>query len=61
MMRSLLVLTLVLGPPAWADVLIPLRNIRAQEIVTRTALQNVIADTANQKVAAFATLKNVVF
>ena len=35
MMRNLLVLTLVLGPPAWADVLIPLRNIRAQEIVTR--------------------------
>ncbi|MBB97802.1 MAG: flagella basal body P-ring formation protein FlgA [Rhodobacteraceae bacterium] len=34
-MRSFLVLTFLLCGPAWADVLIPLRTIRAEEIVTR--------------------------
>lgn len=35
MMRSLL-LILALAGPAWADVLMPLRTIRAEEVVTRS-------------------------
>ena len=44
MMRSFLVLTFLLCGPAWADVLIPLRNIRAQEIVTRELEAHTIED-----------------